>query len=98
MGNSQHGQAHSHPTPSTFYRIAAILFVITAIEFAIVYLKGIQGLIWAVLAVLSVVKFVLVAAYFMHLKFDPKVLRWVFAVGAVLGTAMTGALVLVNYF
>lgn len=98
MGNSQHGQAHSHPAPSTFYRIAAILFVITAIEFAIVYLEGLQALILAVLAVLSVVKFALVAAYFMHLKFDAKILGWVFAFGTVLGTAITVALKLVNYF
>jgi hypothetical protein len=49
-----------------------------------------------VLAVLSLVKFWLVAAYFMHLRFDPRLLAAVFAVGVVLASLITIALKFVN--
>lgn len=96
MANDKQAQAHGHPTPATFYRIAAILGAITAIEFGIVYLQGLQGLIWAVLGILSVTKFYLVATYFMHLRFDNRFLGWIFAFGAVLASLMTIALKFVN--
>ena len=96
MGNNQHAQAHDHPTPSTFVKIGAILFAITAVEFGIVYLEGMKGIIWAVLGILSVVKFILVVGYFMHLKFEHRFLSWVFAVGAVLAALILVALKFVN--
>ncbi len=101
MGNATHktqaeAQAHNHPTAQTFVKIGLILFVITAIEFGIVYIQGIRGIVVTVLAVLSVLKFILVGGYFMHLKFDHKFLTWAFAVGVVLATLITIAQKFVN--
>jgi cytochrome c oxidase subunit IV len=75
--------AHGHagPTRAELIRLASILSVITLIEFGIIYLQGMRGLVWAVLAVLSAVKFYFVASVFMHLKFEHKILAWVFAIG-----------------
>lgn len=87
---------HAHPTAKTFYTIGAILFVITAVEFGIVYIEGIRSTVVAILFVLSAVKFWLVASYFMHLKWDGKLLAWVFAVGIVLATLITFAQKFVN--
>lgn len=89
-------QAHNHPTPQTFVKIGAVLFVITAIEFGIVYLGLPRTLVVTVLTVLSVLKFILVGGYFMHLKFDNKFLGWTFAVGVVLATLITIAQKFVN--
>lgn len=88
--------AHSHPTVKTFLSVGAILFVITAIEFGIVYIEGIRTTIIAILFLLSAVKFWLVASYFMHLKWEGRILAWVFAVGIVLATLITFAQKFVN--
>lgn len=99
MGNAQQKvqpQAHAHPTAQTFVKVGAILFALTAIEFGIVYLKGMQGFVITVLAVMSVLKFVLVGGYFMHLKFDGKFLAWIFAFGVLLATLITVAQKFVN--
>lgn len=88
--------SHSHPTMKTFVTTGAVLFVITAIEFGIVYLKGMQALVIGVLAILSILKFVLVAGIFMHLKYDNKFLTGAFAVGFVLAALMVVALKFVN--
>lgn len=71
----------------TYIVIALILGVITYIEFAIVeydfaFLTSSAVLFW--LIVLSVAKFVLVVAFFMHLFYDPKVFTGFFASGMVI--------------
>ncbi|HYF95010.1 MAG TPA: cytochrome C oxidase subunit IV family protein [Symbiobacteriaceae bacterium] len=86
----------SHPSVRTFVSIGAILFVITAAEFGIVYLQGFQTLVVAGLFLFSAVKFFLVVSYFMHLRWDSRLLGWIFAVGAVLALLMTLAQKYVN--
>lgn len=88
--------AHSHPTAKTFVGVGAVLFAITGVEFGIVYLEGFGSIVVAVLFVLSAVKFFLVARYFMHLKWDGKLLGWAFAVGLLLATLITLAQKFVN--
>ncbi|MFZ5817768.1 MAG: cytochrome C oxidase subunit IV family protein [Bacillota bacterium] len=89
-------QGHAHPTTGTFITVGVVLAVITAVEFGILYLKGMSNLVLAVLALLSVLKFYLVATYFMHLRFDAKLVSGVFVVGVVLATLITIALKFVN--
>lgn len=91
-----HAKAHAHPTAKTFVIIGLVLAVITAVEYVTYFIHGWGTLMIIALAVLSVVKFWLVAAYFMHLKFEGKLLAAVFAVGVVLATLMTVALKYVN--
>lgn len=87
---------HNHPTMRTFVNIGLVLAVITAIEFGIVYLEGMRAAVVAVLFILSLWKFYLVVAYFMHLKFDGKILSGVFAVGAILATLILIAQKFIN--
>jgi cytochrome c oxidase subunit IV len=68
--------------------VALGLGVITAVEVGFYYLLkdghiGTALNVWALLA-MAFVKFVVVAAYFMHLKFDSPMFRRLFAGGAVL--------------
>lgn len=62
--------AHAdHPTPRDYVRIALILAVLTAMEFSTyVFDFGVLGV--PLLVGLILVKFVYVASWFMHLKFD----------------------------
>lgn len=89
-----HGQPH--PTPRTFIIVGLVLAVITAIEFLILYVKDMSSIVMLLLAALSVAKFVLVAAYFMHLRFDPRILAGIFAVGVTLAVLTTVAVRFIN--
>lgn len=89
-------KGHAHPTAKTFLGIGVVLAIITAVEFATYYVTGWGTLMYITLAVLSVVKFWLVGSYFMHLRYEQRLLAAVFAVGVVLATLMTIALKFVN--
>jgi len=79
----------AHPTPRTFVAVGAVLAVITAAEFLILYVRGASALVVTILALLSAAKFFLVAAYFMHLRFDARILTAIFAVGVTLAALIT---------
>lgn len=72
------GAGELHDLTVTYIKVAAVLAVVTFLEVATYYVALTRGLTISVLLVLSAVKFALVALYFMHLKFDHKVLAFVF--------------------
>jgi cytochrome c oxidase subunit 4 len=78
---------HAHPSDAFYIKVAAFLAVITGIEVALYYKNlGGTGSNNAALIVLSAIKFVAVVAFFMHLKFDNKILRRLFIGGFVLAS------------
>jgi cytochrome c oxidase subunit 4 len=74
---------HAHPEPRQYVLIAVVLVVITGFEVATSYLEGDvnSNLIIVALGVMAALKFFLVAAWFMHLRTDSKVLRRFFLLG-----------------
>lgn len=88
-----HLQHTSHPTPSTYFKVAIALSIITAIEVGIFYITALGKGIIPVLTVLSVGKFALVAMFYMHLKFDHKLFSTFFVTGLVLATIVVFALI-----
>lgn len=74
------GQHGAHPGEKQYILVALVLGVITAIEVGLSYWKNVT-LSAPFLLVGMVLKFVLVAAFFMHLKFDSKVFRRLFIAG-----------------
>ena len=83
--------AHSHPRPKDYWLIAFILGVITAAEVAVTYWSALDRFIAPILIVMSVLKFVIVVAYFMHLKFEAKIYRNLFVIGIVAAPLLFGA-------
>ena len=80
-----HGEHGAHPTEAKYIKIALILAFVTAVEVALYYWSfSSEAANNAVLVLLAGIKFVMVAAYFMHLKFDNKILRRLFITGFVL--------------
>lgn len=76
---------HGHPSDATYVKIALILAAVTAAEVGMYYLDDLnERLTTGVLIVMAMVKFAIVALYFMHLKFDNRVLRRLFTSGLVL--------------
>jgi cytochrome c oxidase subunit 4 len=67
-----------HPTAAQYIRVGLILGVITAIEVAVYYVDVAEGLFLAILLALSVMKFVLVVLWFMHLYFDNRMFSILF--------------------
>ncbi len=83
---SDHDAHAGHPTEAQYIKIAVILATITAVEVGLYYTSFSTVATNATLIVLAGVKFVIVAAYFMHLKFDNKILRRLFITGFVLAS------------
>ena len=79
-----------HPSPRKYVTIAVILAIVTAIEVAIYYIPPLLDYIVPLLMAFAVVKFIFVAMYFMHLKFDSKVFRRFFLIGIVLAITIFG--------
>lgn len=90
-------QAHDrHPSEKEYIKIALILGVITAAEVAVVYISSLKSLLRPILSVMMVVKFSMVALWFMHLKFDSRIFRRFFLLGIILSLAVFG-IVLVTF-
>ena len=72
-----------HPSDATYIKVALILAVVTAIEVGLYYFE-LGEFNNAALIILSAIKFVIVAMFFMHLRFDSRILRRFFITGIVL--------------
>jgi cytochrome c oxidase subunit 4 len=74
-------QAHGggHASVKTYINVAIALAILTAIEVASLYTPGIpNGLLVTSLLVMSALKFSLVVGFFMHLRYDSRILRTLF--------------------
>jgi cytochrome c oxidase subunit 4 len=78
---------HAHPSDLQYVGVAGVLAVLTGIEVAVYYLKS-TNITIGVLLVLMVTKFAMVVAFFMHLRFDSKVLRRLFLGGLTLAVSV----------
>lgn len=82
-----HTADHAHPSDWQYIKIALLLALLTAIE-VFTYFESVHNMsaaaLFIVLTLLMVLKFVYVAAWFMHLKFDSVLFRRVFQVGIVM--------------
>ena len=75
----------NHPTPKRYVQIAIVLGVLTAIEIALYYTEDLVGAFTApLLIILAVGKFVIVVGWFMHLRFESKMVNRFFAGGMIL--------------
>lgn len=71
----------SHPTPKMYWIIALILAAVTAVEIAIPYYEVFDPIKVPGLLLLGAVKFGIVVAFFMHLRYDRPLFRSLFLVG-----------------
>jgi len=70
----------AHPTPRQYVTIAGILVMLTALEVSLFYLD-IGGINTPALIVLMLLKFTLVVAFYMHLRYESGFLRRLFTAG-----------------
>jgi cytochrome c oxidase subunit IV len=70
--------ADVHPGPRKYVMIGLVLFILTIAEVAAYYIDALAPVLLPLLLILSAAKFILVVQWYMHLKFDSKVLTAVF--------------------
>ncbi len=85
---------HEHPSDRSYVMIAIGLAILTAIEVGLFVIEdwigenlGL-GSVKLALVALMIIKFWIVGAYFMHLKFDNPILTKLFVAGLVLAVAV----------
>ena len=83
-------QSHRpHPTPKQYVQIAVVLGILTAIEVALFYTESIIGVFTdPLLMVLAVSKFIIVVGWFMHLRFENRLVNRFFAGGMILALVL----------
>ena len=74
------GIEKEHPTWSTYWKVATILTLITVVEVWIYYIPSIVAsrAFVPMLLIMSAVKFFIVVAFYMHLRYDHKLFRALF--------------------
>ena len=80
-GQGEAGHEETHTSNRTYVQIAIILSIITFLEVVIYYLPTVRPLLVPALIILSLAKFIMVVGFFMHLKFDHRIYRFMFAAG-----------------
>ncbi|MEO8200369.1 MAG: cytochrome C oxidase subunit IV family protein [Gemmatimonadota bacterium] len=84
---------HEHPTAATYAKIAVTLVILTALEVAVYYVESIRRYLVPILLILMVIKFALVAMYYMHLKQDSKLFSGLFVFPIIIAIVVILALI-----
>ena len=91
--NESHAnESHAHAGPKLYWIFAVILCVITFFEWIIFKEKEAWGIsntvmIWGLIG-LSIIKFVMVCGWYMHLRYDNKMLTNIFVFSGLLAVAV----------
>ena len=85
-----HDEGHSHPSDWAYVKIALVLAAMTALE-VFTYFRTVLD--WGAalipsLLIMMIVKFYLVATWFMHLRFDSKLFANLFTTGLILAVGV----------
>ena len=73
------GEVHEHPSWKQYKWVALILTLITVVEVWVYYTPLKQSAVFVpMLLIMSAVKFAIVVAFYMHLKYDHKLFRALF--------------------
>ena len=102
-----HAADHAHPTPGMYFKVALVLFALTALEVLSFELGRRDGaplhaivapLVVEILLVLSAAKFALVAMFYMHLKQDSKLFSNLFVLPIIIASVIIIALIVLHEY
>jgi len=81
-----------HATVGTYVRVALVLTGVTALEVGVIYVRQLAPIIVPLLIAMSAAKFALVVLFFMHLRYDARVLTLLFVGPLLLAAGLAVAL------
>jgi cytochrome c oxidase subunit 4 len=84
--------AHVGAGPRTYLVIAGFLLLLTVMEVAVFYLEQLAPVLVPILIFLALAKFVLVAMFYMHLRFDHVWFAYLFVGPLVIATGLAVSL------
>ena len=84
MSEVGHTAERGHPTPLTYVKVALTLSAITGIEVGLFYIDMVPALFVACFFILSATKFVMVALFYMHLRYEARLFSTLFFGGVIL--------------
>ena len=85
------GHGHGLPSDAQYVKIALLLAFITVLEVGTYFIEeATTTLLGGILVPMKVVKFMIVAGYFMHLKYDNPIFRRIFLFGVCLAVVVFG--------
>ena len=87
-----HAHEKPHPTAGTYSKVAVTLVLLTAVEVAVYYIEAVRRFLVPILIVMMIIKFSLVAMYYMHLKQDSKLFSGVFVFPIIIAICLAMAL------
>jgi cytochrome c oxidase subunit IV len=93
-----HAVEEHHPQAPTYIVVAVILTILTAFEIGVFYAPFLQVILVPLLIVLAILKFILVAAFYMHLHFDSRVFSALFIFPLGLATLIVISLLLLFFY
>lgn len=82
--HGEHHHKHDHHVPGDgyFIKVAIVLAIVTALETSTYWWpSGMERFATAALIIMMVIKFVMIASIFMHLKYDSKIFSFMFYTG-----------------
>ena len=92
-GHSTAAAGHEHASVWTYVKVALILTGVTALEVGVIYIRFLTPIIVPLLLVMAIAKFMLVAMFFMHLRYDSRALSVVFVGPLVIATVLGVAII-----
>jgi len=96
VGHAHAAEEH-HPQAPTYIVVAIILTILTAFEIGVFYAPFLQVVLVPLLIILAILKFILVAAFYMHLHFDNRVFSALFIFPLGLATLIVFSLMLLFF-
>jgi len=80
------GKEHARPSEGTYFTIFLLLAALTVIELLVTYLQIVKV---PLLLGLAVTKAWLVVQFYMHLRYDSKILTWTLVIPTIIGLLIT---------
>jgi cytochrome c oxidase subunit IV len=80
------------PTVGTYLLVALVLTLVTGLEVGVIYVRRLAPIIVPLLVAMSAAKFALVALFYMHLRYDSRVLTFLFVGPLILASGLAVAL------
>src|SRR5438309_8813549 len=81
-----------HATVGTYVLVALVLTGVTALEVGVIYVRRLAPIVIPLLLAMSAAKFALVALFFMHLRYESRVLTFLFVGPLILASGLAVAL------